>query len=76
MRPGTEIIWRHTLQGGWFAGNTVEIPGVVVKVNPNSVTIEIEQQSGASVRRNVSKARLITCEDYFRQKFNELIAWG
>lgn len=56
MRPGTAVYWRHTFRGGY--GYTELIPGIVRRVGPKRVLVEVAHRDGATALRWVKPENL------------------
>lgn len=54
--PGSAIIWRHELRGGY--GYTEDIPGILRAVRGDRAQVEVRKRDGAAVLRWVKLANV------------------
>jgi hypothetical protein len=56
FQPGQPVMWRHEMRGGY--AYVEYIPGVVVRVTPQQVTIRVNRRDGSAVERSVKPEHL------------------
>lgn len=74
MRLNSEVWWLYTEPRGW--NWTSRVWARVVGFTDKRVKIAVQMRNGSTEEKTVTADKLISCEDYYRRAFNDLIAWG